>query len=142
MKPQEKCVKFRLMLGFGRVNSMNKLITTWLQAQNVNIQSQEYDEVGWAVDELFNLAYEKPEELLSVITNILEIDSSQRVLGAIGAGALEDLIVHHGDRCIDKVVELSLLNKKFKAAINFTYIDKNDVSSDVYEKFQKLKLSI
>lgn len=121
---------------------MNKLITTWLQAQNVNIQSQEYDEVGWAVDELFNLAYEKPEELLSVITNILEIDSSQRVLGAIGAGALEDLIVHHGDRCIDKVVELSLLNKKFKAAINFTYIDKNDVSSDVYEKFQKLKLSI
>lgn len=115
------------------------LIDAWFSAQNIDVNSDEYDEVSWAVDELFNMAHDEPDKLLIIIQDILHIDSSKKTLGAIGAGALEDLLVHHGDDYIDKIIEISNFNANFKAAFQFTYIDKDDVSEDVYKKVLKLK---
>lgn len=138
MKRQQKGVKFHLMHGTGQVNDMDKLIETWLYAQHLDIESDEYADMSWAVDALFDLAHDNPDELLTSILAILKVDSSPKTLGAIGAGALEDLLVHHGCDYIDKIVELSKSDPNFKASLSFTYIDKNDVSPDVYEKFQGL----
>lgn len=130
------------MLGIGRVNNMSTLIDTWFLAQNIDINSDEYDGVSWAVDELFNMAHDEPDKLLLIIQEILNIDSSKKTLGAIGAGALEDLLVHHGDDYIDKIIEISDFDANFKAAFQFTYIDKDDVSDGVYKKVLKLKEDI
>jgi hypothetical protein len=118
---------------------MSKLIEAWLAAQHFDVESSDYDDVSWAVDELFDLAHDDPDKLLSTIVDILEVDSSQRTLGAIGAGALEDLLVHNGDRCIDRIVDLSKSNANFKACLSFTFVDRDDVSKDAYEKLQACK---
>lgn len=119
---------------------MKKLIETWVFAQNVDVESADYESVSWAIDEMYDLAIEDPDKLLSVITEILKVDSSQRVLGAIGAGVLEDLLVHNGDGYIDKLVDLSESNADFKKCLSFTFIDENDVSKNVYEKFCNIQL--
>ena len=118
---------------------MNELIKAWLSAQSVDVESNEYADLSWAVDELFGLAHDDPDRLLTVIEEILKIDSSPKILGAIGAGALEDLIVHHGNDCIDKIVYLAKSNMAFKASVRFTYIDRDDVAADVYEKLQQVR---
>lgn len=118
---------------------MKKLIETWVAAQNVDVESADYESVSWAIDEMYDLAIEDPEKLLLVITEILKIDSSQRTLGAIGAGALEDLLVHNGDDYIDKLVYLSESNADFQKCLSFTFIDENDVSKNVYAKFCNIK---
>jgi hypothetical protein len=117
---------------------MNDLIATWLRAQSIEIESSEYAEVGWAVNKLFDMAHDDPDALLTIVVNILEVDSSPKVLGAIGAGVLEDLLVHHGDEYINTMVELAERNKNFKACLRFTYLDKDDVSTLVYQKYQEL----
>lgn len=118
---------------------MNKLINTWLIAQDVDVQSDEYDAVSWAVDELFVLAHDDPNRLVSIIEEILKTSSSEKILGVLGAGVLEDLLVHNGDNVIDKIAALSKSNGSFNKALQFTYIDRNDVSNEVYEIIQKLK---
>lgn len=122
-------------IGQVKVNNMSELIKTWLSAQSIDVESNEYADVSWAVDELYDLAHDDPEKLLTNVVEILKTDSSPRILGAIGAGVLEDLLVYHGNDCIDTIVKLSKSDKNFKASLHFTYIDKDDVSADVYEKF-------
>lgn len=118
---------------------MNDLVATWISAQYINVHSDQYDAVSWAVDELFNLAHVDPEQLLIILQDILQRDCSEKILGAIGAGVMEDMLVHNGERMIDKVVALSVVNKHFNKALHFTYIDKSDVSPSVLEKINKLK---
>lgn len=121
---------------------MNELIKTWLSAQHIDVESNEYGDVSWAVDELFDLAHDDPDKLLCIIVEILKIDATPKILGAIGAGVLEDLLVYHGNDYIDKIVELSKSDINFKACLRFTYIDKDDVAGDVYEKFHELKKQV
>lgn len=118
---------------------MNNLIETWLRAQHIDVASDEYDEVGWAVDELFNLAYSDPYKLLNIIVDILKQDSSEKTLGALGAGVIEDLLVHHGDECIAEIARLAGENKSFNKMLQFTYVDFEDVSINVYETIQSIK---
>lgn len=115
------------------------LIDTWISAQDYDVESSEYDGLSWAIDELFELAHNDPQRLLSIVIEILKVDSSEKTTGALGAGALEDMLVHHGDDCIDRVIELSNSNEKLRACFYFTFLDKDDVSATVYEKFQSLR---
>jgi hypothetical protein len=117
---------------------MKILINTWLKAQYVNMESNEYDELSWAVDQLFDLAHNDPSTSLEIVLQILKIDSSKTVCGALGAGVLEELLVHHGEEYIDTLVELSKTNKQVNASLRFTHLDKDDVSPQVFLKYQEL----
>lgn len=143
MKQQQKGVKYLGMHGIGQASDMSdnvsELVKTWLSAQHVDVESDEYADVSWAVDELFDLAHDDPERLLAIIVEILSIDPSAKVIGAIGAGVLEELLVYHGSEYIDKLVQLSNSDVNFKACLEFSYIDKDDVSVDVYEKIAQIK---
>jgi hypothetical protein len=129
------------MHGTGRQNSMENLIKTWLCAQKFDAESIEYEEVSWAVDELFYLAHDDHQKLLNIIVEILKIDSSSQVLNTLGAGVLEDVLVHNGDKCIDEIQMLAEGNVHFKTALSNAYLDKDDVSPNVFRILQKIKSS-
>jgi len=116
--------------------NIDKLIKVWITAQEVDVDSDAYDKVSWAIDELYNLAHDDPDKLLNIIIEILNISSSDKVIGAIGAGALEELLVHHSEKYVDKILKLSDSNDNFKKCLTVTYLDKNDVSERVYKKIQ------
>ena len=120
---------------------MENLITIWLRAQKLDAESIEYEEVCWAVDELFYLAHDNHQKLLNIIVEILKIDSSQQILNALGAGVIEDVLVHNGDKCIDEIQKLAEYNANFKTALGNAYLDKNDVSPNVFRILQQIKNS-
>jgi len=118
---------------------MNKLVGAWLKAQNYYVESDEYEKYGWAVDELYDLSYKDPAQCLNYILEILHYDSSEKVVGALGAGVIEDLLVHHAMEFIDKIVELSQQNTAFRNCLNYTFIDSDDVTKEVYDKLQSIR---
>lgn len=111
------------------------LIKAWILAQQFDVESTEYENVSWAVDELIEAAELDPERLWKLLPQILESDASAKTLGAIGAGLLEDLMVHHGEEFIDRVTALA--DSNLKKAMQHTFLDEDDVSPEVFNKFAK-----
>jgi len=114
-----------------------RLIETWLKSQYTDPESAEFEELSWASNKLIDMALDDPEALWTIIPDILKYDSTDRITGALGAGLLEDLVVHHGKKFIDRIVSLSEVNPAFKKSMTFTFIDENDVSPADYEKFTR-----
>ena len=127
------------MLGIGRPNKMTDVISTWLRAQYLPIEGSEYVAASWAVNRLFDFAHDAPDELLPIVVEILKIDSSKTVVGAIGAGVLEELLVQHGDKYIDALTELCKSNKNLSICLQYIHLDMNDVSPAVFKKYLAFK---
>ena len=119
---------------------MINLVSTWLRAQYLPIESSEYAADSWAVNTLFDLAHDAPDELLPIVVEILKNDSSKTVIGAIGSGVLEELLVYHGDEYIDTLTELCESNKNLSACTQYIHLGVSDVSSAVFKKYLAFKL--
>lgn len=115
------------------------LIEAWILAQQFDAESIEYERVSWAAGELIEMAIDDPEKLWSLLPQIIELDASAKTLGAVGAGLLEDLMVHHGEEFIDRVASLADSNSEFKQAMQHTFLDRDDVSPEIFEKFIESK---
>ncbi|WP_379654232.1 DUF6869 domain-containing protein [Pseudoxanthomonas sp. UC19_8] len=121
---------------------MNKeAIDAWLIARDLDKDSGEYLDYSWAVDMLYDQACDHPAELLTSVINILDADSTPETMGALGAGPIEDLFLHHGSDCINEIERIARSNPKFKGCLLFTFLDEDDVSKDVYVRLQKIKSS-
>jgi len=59
------------------------------------------------------------------------------VLESLGAGPLEDLLNHHGESVIKKVIEYSKENDSFKSVIS--YVWKNKINNNIWESLSSLK---
>jgi hypothetical protein len=118
---------------------MNELVETWLGAQTIDIESEKYENVAWAVDQLFDMAHDDPELMLQTVAKILAADASPKVLGALGAGVVEEALVNHGESVIGSFGLLAKSNPDFKKCLQYTYIDSEDVSPNVYQKFVAIK---
>ena len=104
----------------------DRLAKAWIFAQKLGVDSPGYEKQSWAVDEVINLATEKPEDLWQIILKILEIDSSDEVAKAVGAGPLEDLMLHYGEDFIGKVEEQASKSDIFKTAMKSVWLDSDD----------------
>jgi hypothetical protein len=81
-------------------------LVAWADAY---IQAQELDNIEtdhalwWAVQKFFDLDHENPEACWQAILTVLAREPSQKVLGVLSAGPLEDLLHHHGPQFIDRI---------------------------------------
>ena len=119
-----------------------ELIKIWVEAQAVDPETAEFEELSWASDKLIEMAWTAPDLLWDMIPVIIKYDSSNKIIGAVGAGLLEDLMIYHGGKFIDRIESLSRKDPLFKKAINFTFLDEDDVSPAVYKRFSEIKNSI
>lgn len=111
----------------------DRLVKTWIFAQKLGVGALGYDRHSWAVDELVDLAFHQPNALWQLMLRILEIDRSDKIIAAIGAGPLEDLMVQHGEAFIDKVERLAAASPVFKAAMRHVWMEQGD--TPVFRKF-------
>ena len=111
----------------------DKLARTWIFAQKLGVGTLGYERHSWAIDQAIDLAFHQPINLWQLILRILEIDSSEKIVKAIGAGPLEDLMVQHGEALIDKVEHLATKSAAFKAAMQNVWIEDGD--TPVFKKF-------
>lgn len=107
---------------------LEKLAHSWVLAHRLGMDRVGYDKHKWAVDEVIELAFDQPDQLWMVIKKILELDGSAEIVGAVGAGPLEDLITRYGDRYIDAIEDYARTSDRLRAAIRGVWLDDQDTS--------------
>lgn len=113
-----------------------KLASAWIMAQKIGVDNPGYERCSWAVDELINIVHENSEELWLIILEILNLDSSEEIIKAVGAGPLEDLMVSYDKAYIEKIEKQASKSKVFKNAMQNVWLDQNDTT--LYEKFYEI----
>lgn len=103
-----------------------RLASSWIFAQKRGVDNTGYEEQSWAVDEVINFAADEPGYLWEIILEILEIDDSEEIIKAVGAGPLEDLMVYHGERFIDEIEKQAAKSSAFKTAMQNVWLDGDD----------------
>ena len=115
----------------------DELIAIWIKAQALDPEAEDYEKASWAVDELLEMEQKNPEGVWALIPKIIEYDSSEKTLGALGAGLIEDLLVHYGADFIDRIVAFASTCESFKKALAYTFLDEDDVPPEVFNKFKE-----
>ena len=73
-----------------------------------------YDPGDPGIQDVIDLAYDKPELCWTFIINVLYREPSQKVIGALAAGPLDDLIEDHGDQFIDRIEDEARQDPAFR----------------------------
>jgi len=84
-------------------SSKERLIAGWLAMQRADTGTREYADSFWAVERLDELCSTSPEDAWDVILGVLARDPSDRALGNLAAGPLEDVLARHGPSIIERV---------------------------------------
>jgi hypothetical protein len=84
--------------------------------------------------DLIDCATQEPERAWSTICEICELPEAKDVLGLVGAGPLEDLLMVHGAMFIERVTAQARKSILFRFALSGTW--KSGMSEDVWEKVQ------
>ena len=115
------------------MNDKTRLAKSWIFAHKLGVDKIGYEQHSWAVDEVIEMAIDKPNDLWDLILEILKIDDSNEIVAAVGAGPLEDLMVNHGPDFIEKIEEQAESSSAFKNAMKSTWLDSEDTT--LYKKF-------
>jgi hypothetical protein len=77
-------------------------------------KANEHNDDFWAVVRLHDFIRNDPESAWQIIETIRTSDPSDHVLANLAAGPVEDLLVHHGERFIDRIETLSRQDPQFR----------------------------
>ena len=78
-----------------------------------------------------------PEEAWACILEGIRRAPSEKVLGLIGAGALENFLGHHGDAFIDRVERQANADPRFLYVVGNVW--KWEIPDPVWQRIQKLQ---
>lgn len=87
----------------------------------------ERDSREWAVDRLWELVNDDPDEAWTLIRGIISATSGEEALCNVGAGPLEALIRYHGDRFIDQIESAARQDEKFRFALSCVWASDSPV---------------
>ncbi|MCG7984612.1 MAG: hypothetical protein JAY90_17890 [Candidatus Thiodiazotropha lotti] len=109
-------------------------IKEWIMYQEKTYDDDD-TELHWTDDHLFNLMLNgKIEELWQFVIRAYKKDLTQKVIGILSAGALEDVLAAKGEEYIGRVELLAANDQKFKYLLGGVW--KNAMSNDVWSRVQ------
>ena len=117
-------------------NDFKKVAKDWVALQYSTVEQAEHDPHFWAYQKLDDLCDDSPSEALTVINEILSVDSSKHILSNVGAGPLEDLLARNGMAIIDEIESLSRTNTAIKKALGAVW--ENSIDAEVWCKVESL----
>ena len=111
------------------------IIRDWL----INLESGCKDNVThWAFMEMAFLdPAPDPEEAWACILEGVRRASSEKILGIIGASALENFLAHHGDAFIDRVEREAGVDARFRMVV--AHVWRWRISEPVWQRIEKLQ---
>ncbi|MBB5204872.1 hypothetical protein HNQ51_002186 [Inhella inkyongensis] len=77
--------------------------TAYIEAQSQADHINEKHPMWWPIGKFFDLQREHPEDCWRAILAVLDLQPSEKVLGMLAAGPLEDLIEDHGEQFIERI---------------------------------------
>ena len=117
---------------------LDKLVTAWVMAQRAKSGSPEYEANWWAVSEVLDWALEGEGDLLwQFILEVYKRDPSDKVIGVLAAGPLEDLLAKRGTDFIDRIEELARKDPKFNYLLGGVW--RNAMTDEVWQRVQAIR---
>jgi hypothetical protein len=112
-------------------NELDKYVDAWVAFTEAAQVVPERDPHWPMVLEVMRWASDNPEKLWSFIIAANERELSASVISNLAAGPLEDLLVHHGRKFIDRIVSRATADEKFNDLLGGVW--KNEMSDDVWQ---------
>jgi hypothetical protein len=112
---------------------MEQIADAWIDLQRLPEDSPEREDKFWSFDRLWELVHDDPEAAWSIIQRIRR-EGSDLILSNLAAGPLEDLLVAHGDRFIDRVETLAGHDAQFRKLLGATW--QNSMSPRVWNRIK------
>lgn len=105
---------------------MDSLTHNWLDAARIQLNKQKLtNNQNDAIAELFEVCSDDPQRAFNVICEILACNPRKDVVGYLGAGPLEDLLIHHCE-FIDIVIEKTNSIDLLKECLEQVNLDNED----------------
>jgi len=99
-----------------------ELIAAWIRYhQQSKPQNDDPDFAAW--EKLNDLIHERPSQAFNLVEQIISKTEDKRVLGSMGAGPLEDLLVSHGEQFVDKVLDNARQDEKWRFVLGCVWIN-------------------
>lgn len=114
-------------------NEVSKIAETWIELYRLPEDSPEREDRFWSCDRLAELIVEDPEAAWHIIQTIRR-EGSDLILSNLAAGPLEDLMVAHGDRFIDRIERLAKHDAQFRKLLGATW--QNSIAPTLWERIK------
>jgi hypothetical protein len=118
------------------VREIHEISQTWIAMQRLPESSQERNTKFWAFERLSDLVQENPEEAWNVIEAMRRLDGADSILANIAAGPLEDLLVRHGDKFIDRFEVLARDDQQFRKLLGGVW--QNSMSDSLWARIRTI----
>jgi hypothetical protein len=112
---------------------MKGIADAWIDFHRLPEDSPRRQDKFWSFDRLWELVHDDPEAAWNII-QIIRQEGSDPILSNLAAGPLEDLLVAHGDRFIDRVERLAAHDAQFKRLLAATW--QNSMSPRLWKRIK------
>ena len=121
--------------------NLNQIVDAWITAASAEDRSPECESNWWAVEQVIDWALDgEGEHLWRFITAAYQRDLSDKVVGALAAGPLEDLLAKQGREFIERVEELARKDPRFNYLLGGVW--RNTMTEDTWQRVQAARLKV
>ena len=113
------------------------LLDTYLAYTKAREQGLEDDARFWAVEAMWDLVEREPDRAWRLLLEMIHRADGDYALASIAAGPLENFIVAHGSRYLDRLEAEAVANPKFRRALVGVW-GENRMSEDLARRIRAL----
>jgi hypothetical protein len=111
-------------------SDLSLLAETWIAEWLLRDAAQ----IGDARDRAWDLCQDEPERAFRFILEVLRHNQSDKILGALSAGPLEDILAKHGERMIERVEAEAKSNPLFARLLGGVW--QNEMPDNIWQRVQ------
>lgn len=113
-------------------------VNAYIEAQSLP-KSPDIDEpLWWPIQKFFDLGIDEPESIWEAILLIIKKTSSQKVIGILAAGPLEDFIEEHGSQWIERIEIEARRNPHFRHLLGGVW---QSNTPEIWARVEKARVS-
>ena len=117
---------------------LDKIVTAWIAAEQAERGSPERKTNWWAVSEVMDWSFDrKGDRLWQFILEVYQRELSDKVIGALAAGPLEDLLAKQGTEFIDRIEERARKDPKFNQVLGGVW--RSAMTDDVWKRVERIR---
>lgn len=116
------------------MSDIDSLARAWILFTLCDADTKEYENAFWIFDRIIEMTEENPEEVFELILDILKKDNSIRIIQNLAAGPLENLLVYHGEKFIERIEKLAKRDPDFKMLLGGVW--QNNISNNIWQRLQ------
>jgi hypothetical protein len=118
------------------MHEIQQIAQTWIEMHRLPEDSQERETKFWAFERLSDLVQENPEEAWKIIETMRHLDGTDSILANVAAGPLEDLLLYHGDKFIDRFEILARDDQQFRKLLGAVW--QNNMSDALWARVKAI----